>query len=71
MLKWQQDTCECGLDLTTANPVDEFFNKDEAGKVIAFGVCPKCGRTLPMIKVEEPKPEVPKRKRASEAPPVS
>lgn len=68
MLKFEQATCECGLDLTTASPVDEIFKKDEAGKVIAFGVCPKCGRTLPMIEVEEPKPEAPKRRRAPEAP---
>lgn len=57
MLKFQDETCECGLDLTTANPVDEIFKKDEAGEVIASGVCPNCGRIIPMIEVEEAAPE--------------
>lgn len=53
MLKFEQEQCQCGLNLSTANPVDEIFKKDEAGKVIAFGTCPKCGQTNPMVKVED------------------
>lgn len=56
MLKFKAEKCECGLDLTAANPMDEIFTKGEEGKELAWGVCPNCRRTLPMVYVED-KPE--------------
>lgn len=52
-MKFQNEKCACGLNLKTATPADEFFKRDEAGKMKPFGICPKCGRNNPMIEVEE------------------
>ncbi|MBA7659286.1 hypothetical protein ES703_67263 [subsurface metagenome] len=49
-MKFPVDKCDCGLDLTTAEPA-EVHNFDNG---VAIGTCPLCGRPHYMTEVTPP-----------------
>lgn len=49
-MKFPVDKCDCGLDLTTAEPAE--VNNFDNG--VAMGTCPSCGRPYLMTEVTPP-----------------
>lgn len=64
-IKFKEKVCECGLDLTTAEPVKVRGGMPVGNELVTLGECPKCHTNRIMVEpkpvvVPEPEPELPR-----------